>query len=58
MKKRAREKVETGAISLPQKKKYIARQLEQRVEQIKEKMSAGQVSISKYLDAIGHLIGL
>ena len=58
MKKRAREKVETGAISLLQKKKYIARQLEQRVEQIKEKMSAGQVSISKYLDAIGHLIGL
>ena len=36
----------------------LGRQLEHRVEQIKEKMSAGQVSIIKYLDAIGHLISL
>ena len=34
MRKRAREEVEAGAIPPPQKKKY--RQLEQRVEWIKE----------------------
>ena len=50
------QQLETGANPPPRKKKY--RQLEQRVERIKEKMSAGQMSISEYLDAIGHLIGL
>ena len=44
------QQLETGANPPPWKKKY--RQLEQRVERIKEKMSAGQMSISKYLDAI------
>ena len=49
------QQLETGA-NPPPRKKY--RQLEQRVERIKEKMSAGQMSISEYLDTIGHLIGL
>ena len=50
------KQLETGANPPPWKKKY--RQLEQRVELIKEKMSAGQMLISEYLDSIGHLIAL
>ena len=50
------QQLDTGGIPPPRKKMY--RQLEQRVERIKEKMSAGQMSISEYLDAIGHLIRL
>ena len=44
-----------GNITMPLKKKY--RQLELGVQWIQDRMSAaGQVSISEYLDAIGHLI--
>ena len=50
------QQLDTGANPPPWKKKY--RQVEQRVQHIKDRMSAGQVSISEYLDAIGHLIGL
>ena len=48
------QQLDTGA-NPPPWKKY--RQLDQRVQRIKDRMSAGQVSISEYLDAIGHLIG-
>ena len=47
------QQLETGAIPPPWKKKYV-----ERVQQIKDRISAGQVSISEYLDTIGHLIGL
>ena len=43
-----------GNITMPLKRKY--RQLELRVQWIKDRMSAGQVSISECLNAIGHLI--
>ena len=46
------QQLETGANPPPWKKKY--RQLKQRVERVKEKMSAGKMSISEYFDAIGH----
>ena len=49
------QQLDTGA-NPPPWKKY--RQLDQRVQRIKDGMSAGQISISKYLDAIGYLIGL
>ena len=50
------QQLDTGANPPLRKKKY--RQLDQRVQRIKDRMSAGQVSISEHLDAIGHLIGL
>ena len=47
------QQLETGAIPQP-----WYRQVEQKVQWIKDRMSARKVSISEYLDAIGHLIGL
>ena len=48
------QQLETGGIPPLWKKESIGN-WSNGVEQIKEKMSAGQVPISKYLDAIGHL---
>ena len=51
LKLKRRKSTAQWRIQIFEKKKY--RQLNQKVQRIKDRMAAGQVSICKYLDAIG-----